>query len=108
MSDLMRIELRQGCDSHCMRSAGQVWAWMLDRCLGQEVKLNDGGLPNRPTALYAILEVLLSVLLACLYNVSAHSRTVNQTFRTLAGLPTFAPMTFHLFVSYSLMAVRRA
>ena len=34
-----------------------------------------------------------------------HSDSDNQT---LAGLPTFAPMTFHLFVSYSLMAVRRA
>jgi hypothetical protein len=27
---------------------------------------------------------------------------------TLAGLPTFCPMTFHLFASYSLMASRRA
>ena len=28
--------------------------------------------------------------------------------RTFAGLPTFAPITFHLFVSYSLIALRRA
>jgi hypothetical protein len=27
---------------------------------------------------------------------------------TLAGLPTFCPMTFHLLFSYSLMALRRA
>ena len=28
--------------------------------------------------------------------------------QTFAGFPTFAPITFHLFVSYSLMALRRA
>lgn len=28
--------------------------------------------------------------------------------RTLAGLPTFCPITFHLFVSYSLMACSKA
>jgi hypothetical protein len=33
---------------------------------------------------------------------------MNWTGRTFAGFPTFWPMTFHLFASYSLIAASRA
>jgi len=50
--------------------------------------------------------MLFSILLASL-DVSA---SVGQAFesRTLAGLPTFCPITFHLLASYSLIACSKA
>lgn len=73
-------------------------------------------------------EMLLCVLLACLYHaaraqMSALDRRPTQQppvclsrdtvwcggrGRTFAGLPSLAPMTFHRFASYSLIALRRA
>ena len=59
--------------------------------------------------LYATGKVLFRILLACLshhqYDAYFPGALGHQTF---AGFPTFAPITFHLFVSYSLIALRRA
>ena len=55
-------------------------------------------------------EILLRILLARLSVVSIGA-TMKQSGldpSTLAGFPTFCPMTFHLLASYSLMAASRA
>lgn len=41
-------------------------------------------------------------------SIQSSRRYVPAGVFTLAGLPTLAPITFHLFVSYSLIALRRA
>jgi hypothetical protein len=61
-----------------------------------------------------ILEMFLGILLASLWGRKKIGLecTVNgesmwmRVQPTLAGLPTFCPMTFHLFASYSLIASR--
>ena len=63
--------------------------------------------PHSP-ALYATSKMLFGILFACLYRRQPKSLYGGGRGRTFAGLPTFAPITFHLFVSYSLMALRRA
>jgi hypothetical protein len=70
----------------------------------------------RPVTLCFLFKVLLGILLAGLVRrvsfISSHlvlSRLVSPVCRpTLAGLPTFCPIAFHLFASYSLMAASRA
>lgn len=44
-------------------------------------------------------EVFASILLACLVSVSVRSRHAATTTHTLAGFPTFKPITFHLLCS---------
>jgi hypothetical protein len=52
-------------------------------------------------------EMLFSILFASL-DTSASSGWKAFESDTLAGLPTFCPMTFHLLASYSLIACSRA
>jgi len=63
-------------------------------------------------------KVFLCILLACLSGTISHPHDGQPWLRikdrggwreaTLAGLPTFCPMTFHLLASYSLMAASSA
>lgn len=57
-------------------------------------------------------KMLLCILLARLVPVSRRSSQVHKETNvlepTFAGFPTFCPMTFHLFWSYSLIAASSA
>lgn len=59
-----------------------------------------------------IPEMFLCILLACLqdwFSICWRSDKRGKILGlTLAGFPTFCPMTFHLFASYSLIASRSA
>jgi hypothetical protein len=55
---------------------------------------------------YSVLptKMLFRILLTSLVSISSTARSQIRVQQTLAGLPTFWPMTFHLFASYSLIA----
>lgn len=53
-------------------------------------------------------KVLFSVLFASLPYVSVLHHPMLKRKRTLAGLPSFAPITFHLLASYSFIAASNA
>jgi hypothetical protein len=55
-----------------------------------------------------IFEVFLCVLFAGLADAMSRAYRAGREMHTLAGFPTFCPMTFHLLASYSLMASRNA